>query len=111
MRVRVVVVVLVMVAIAVAAWAVLRTPRPIAPAAAAVEHKHGDEAAVAQVPRTAVPELAMAMQRGDVVVLDVRDIDSYVGGHITGALHIPLSYIESELPYLKDGRKIVTYCT
>jgi rhodanese-related sulfurtransferase len=51
------------------------------------------------------------IERDAVVVLDVRDIDGYKTLHIAGAKHIPLSYIESELPYLERSKPIVAYCT
>jgi Rhodanese-like domain len=63
------------------------------------------------IPRVTPAALKEKIERGEVVVLDVRDIDSYTASHIPGALHIPLSYIESELPYLPRSKPIVTYCT
>jgi predicted sulfurtransferase len=58
-------------------------------------------------PRT----LAAMIARGEVIVIDVRDADAYIAGHIEGALHIPLSYIAGEVPYLRKGKPIVAYCT
>lgn len=63
------------------------------------------------IPRVTAAALQEKIGRGEVVVLDVRDIDSYTASHIPGAMHIPLSYIESELPYLPRSKPIVTYCT
>ena len=76
-------------------------PRP-----APVQQVPGDGAA-----RTSVRELARMVERGEVIVIDVRDVDAYLAGHIEGALHIPLSYIAGEVPYLRKGKPIVTYCT
>jgi rhodanese-related sulfurtransferase len=50
------------------------------------------------VPRISIPALREKIDRGEVVVMDVRDIDSYTAAHIPGAMHIPVSYLESELP-------------
>jgi hypothetical protein len=75
--------------------------KPVPPAAAP-----GDGVA-----RTSPSELAAMIGRGEVMVLDVRDVDAYIAGHIEGALHIPLSYIAGEVPYLRTGKPIVTYCT
>ena len=61
--------------------------------------------------RTSPRELATMIARGEVIVIDVRDVDAYLAGHIEGALHIPLSYIAGEVPYLRKGKPIVTYCT
>jgi hypothetical protein len=63
------------------------------------------------VPRISVAALREKMDRGEVVVMDVRDIDSYTASHIAGAMHIPVSYLETELPYLPRGKPIVAYCT
>jgi predicted sulfurtransferase len=63
------------------------------------------------VPRISVASLHEKIDRGEVVVMDVRDIDSYTASHIAGAMHIPVSYLESELPYLPRGKPIVAYCT
>ena len=63
------------------------------------------------VPRISAAALREKIDRGEVVVMDVRDIDSYTASHIAGAMHIPVSYVESELPYLPRGKPIVAYCT
>jgi hypothetical protein len=63
------------------------------------------------IPRIDATTLHDRMTRGEVVVIDVRDIDSYTASHIAGAIHIPLSRIEGEIPYLKGSKPIVTYCT
>lgn len=63
------------------------------------------------VARTSPGELAAMIARGEVIVIDVREADAYIAGHIEGALHIPLSYIAGEVPYLRRGKPIVTYCT
>jgi predicted sulfurtransferase len=61
--------------------------------------------------RTTPRQLAAMLARGDAIAIDVRDVDAYVAGHIEGALHIPLAYIAGEVPYLRKGKPIVTYCT
>jgi hypothetical protein len=63
------------------------------------------------VPRIAAAALREKIDRGEVIVMDVRDIDAYTASHIAGAMHIPVSYVESELPYLPRGKPIVAYCT
>lgn len=63
------------------------------------------------IARTSPRELAAMIASGKVIVIDVRDADAYVAGHIEGALHIPLSYIAGEVAYLRKGKPIVTYCT
>ena len=68
-------------------------------------------ASLKAIPRIDATTLHDRMTRGEVVVIDVRDIDSYTLSHIAGAMHIPLSRIEGEIPYLKGSKPIVTYCT
>jgi len=82
-----------------------RAASPAAPATAAAM------TSLESVPRIAPAALREKIDRGEVVVIDVRDIDSYTASHISGAMHIPVSYIESELSYLPRGKPIVAYCT
>ena len=62
------------------------------------------------VARVEAPELRAQLERGAVTLIDVRDIDSYIAGHIAGALHIPLSRLEGEIPHLPKEKPIVVYC-
>jgi rhodanese-related sulfurtransferase len=49
---------------------------------------------------------------GKVLVVDVRDEQSFANGHIPGAINIPLGTEDKRLNRLKtDGRPIVTYCS
>jgi hypothetical protein len=82
-----------------------------APAPAGNEAAGTTSAALKAIPRIDATTLHDRMTRGEVVVIDVRDIDSYTASHIAGAIHIPLSRIEGEIPYLKGSKPIVTYCT
>ncbi|MEO6222296.1 MAG: rhodanese-like domain-containing protein [Vicinamibacterales bacterium] len=52
--------------------------------------------------------------QGKVMVVDVRDADSFANGHIPGAVHVPVREIEAQLAALKKasaGRVLVTYCS
>jgi hypothetical protein len=82
-----------------------------APAAPVKEAQVPTGASLKAIPRIDATTLHDRMTRGEVVVIDVRDIDSYTASHIAGAMHIPLSRIEGEIPYLKGSKPIVTYCT
>ena len=49
-----------------------------------------------------------------VLVVDVRDADSFANGRIPGAIHVPVRDIETRLRSVKKaakGRVIVTYCS
>lgn len=48
---------------------------------------------------------------GKVLVVDVRDEQSYANGHIPGSINIPLGTEDRRLERLKvEKRPIVTYC-
>ena len=68
-------------------------------------------ASLESIPRITATALREKIARGEVVVIDVRDADSFLVSHIPGALQIPLAYIDSEVPYLRGSKPIVTYCT
>jgi Cu/Ag efflux pump CusA len=91
--------------------AISTTSATPAPAPVATEAAAPPSAALKAIPRIDATTLHDRMTRGEVVVIDVRDIDSYTASHIAGAIHIPLSRIEGEIPYLKGSKPIVTYCT
>jgi glyoxylase-like metal-dependent hydrolase (beta-lactamase superfamily II)/rhodanese-related sulfurtransferase len=69
--------------------------------------------AAAAVPFMALEDLAAAAGRvNDLIVLDVREKDSFAGGHIVGARHLPRGQLElrvnEELP--DPTARIVTVC-
>ncbi|RHB50666.1 rhodanese-like domain-containing protein [Exiguobacterium sp. AM39-5BH] len=50
-----------------------------------------------------VKTLQNRLENEEITLLDVREVDEYVGGHIEGAMNAPLSSLnETELPYPKD---------
>ncbi|HEX6196002.1 MAG TPA: metalloregulator ArsR/SmtB family transcription factor [Jiangellaceae bacterium] len=55
-------------------------------------------------------ELLRRLERGDAVILDVRPGPEYAGGHLSGAIHIPLEELEQRLSELPSDREIVAYC-
>ncbi len=55
-------------------------------------------------------ELLRRLETGDLVVLDVRPETEYAGGHLAGAVHIPLEALEQRLAELPRDREIVAYC-
>lgn len=50
------------------------------------------------------------VQRGEVVVLDVRPTVEYAAGHIHGAMSVPLSELNARLEELPRDQEIVAYC-
>jgi rhodanese-related sulfurtransferase len=55
-------------------------------------------------------ELLERVERGDVLVLDVRPAAEYAAAHIPGALSIPLEELETRLSELPANTEIVAYC-
>jgi DNA-binding transcriptional ArsR family regulator len=50
------------------------------------------------------------LQRGDVVLVDVRPVEEYEAGHIEGARSIPLAELEVRLAELPPDAEVVAYC-
>jgi phage shock protein E len=66
----------------------------------------------AAVPRVTLTEFRRLADQDAVLVVDVRDPQSYAGGHIPGAILIPFERLEKESPTLRQSKKpIVTYCS
>ncbi|ENK1088273.1 metalloregulator ArsR/SmtB family transcription factor [Citrobacter freundii] len=55
-------------------------------------------------------ELLSRLESGSVTLLDVRPENEYIGGHLPGALNIPLKELESRLAELPKDSEIVAYC-
>lgn len=55
-------------------------------------------------------ELVERVRRGEVTVLDVRPVEEYLGGHVPGALSVPLGELERRLSELPKDRDVVAYC-
>jgi len=67
----------------------------------------------AEVPRVPADQAKAALDGGDAVIVDVRGADAYARSHITGALEVSLSAIQTDpanLP-LDKNKWIITYCT
>jgi rhodanese-related sulfurtransferase len=100
--------------ISLVAWALTRDPGetatsvPVvqASAAAPADHAHPHD-----FETVSAEELKAGLEAGTMIVLDVRTIDQYSAQHVAGALQIPLTRVEGEIPYLPKDKLIVTYCT
>lgn len=57
-------------------------------------------------------ELTLLVNRNDAMVLDIRAIDEYKKGHITGAKHIPLDQLANQLTTLENqkDKPIIVVC-
>ncbi|UYM07554.1 rhodanese-like domain-containing protein [Solicola gregarius] len=45
-----------------------------------------------------------------VVVLDVREENEWQGGHVDGAVHIPLGELPARIDELPDGKQVLAIC-
>ena len=69
------------------------------------------EGDLAAVPRISLTEFKKLHDQDKAMVIDTRSAESYRGGHIPGAINVPLSAWSDHLPRLKATRKpIVAYC-
>jgi ArsR family transcriptional regulator len=55
-------------------------------------------------------DLMQRLRDGLVTVIDVRPEDEFAGGHVPGALNIPLEELEAQLKELPEDREIIAYC-
>jgi rhodanese-related sulfurtransferase len=101
--------------ITIVAWSLTRKPAPEPAAAPVTAPAAAPASAAAAMPDTfetiAITEFKKAVDAGQVTVIDVRSIEQYMASHIPGSLHIPVSRIEGEIPYLPKDKPIITYCT
>ena len=67
----------------------------------------GERDGVDVVDRT---ELAARLNRGEVVVLDVRPEAEYLAGHIAGARSVPIAELRRQLRALPRDAEVVAYC-
>lgn len=61
------------------------------------------------IPEIDQPAFAAALADG-APVLDVRDPEEYVDGHIPGARLVPLPQVEAHLPWLRSHRPVLVVC-
>jgi rhodanese-related sulfurtransferase/predicted transcriptional regulator len=55
-------------------------------------------------------ELIARLNRGDIVLVDVRPVAEFEAGHIAGARSIPIAELEGRLSELPADREVVAYC-
>lgn len=67
----------------------------------------GSRDALEPVPRE---ELLRRLRAGHAVVIDVRPEEEYRGGHIAGALSIPVAQLDERLGELPARKEVVAYC-
>ncbi len=67
--------------------------------------------AIRNVPRISIDELKVLMEQKAVLVIDVRDPDSFAKGRIPGAVNVDYTQaLKQAAQFAGDTRTIVTYC-
>ena len=67
--------------------------------------------AMRNVPRISIDEVKALMAKKQVVLIDVRDPQSFAEGHIPGAINVPFDFIPNHVDeWKKEKRLLVTYC-
>jgi len=85
---------------------VQNTAIPSAPAGAPNEPDDAHDA-----PRISLADAKKLYDAGDVVIVDVRDVNAYKNEHIKGALNIPMSEVAANEDKLPKNKKIIVYCS
>jgi rhodanese-related sulfurtransferase len=63
------------------------------------------------VPRISIDEVKALLAKKQIVLVDVRDKQSFADGHMPGAINVVFDDIPNYVERLaKDKRVIVTYC-
>jgi len=57
-----------------------------------------------------VPEVSVQDLPADAVILDVREDDEWVAGHVEGATHVPLGEVPQRLGELPDADPLYIIC-
>lgn len=76
----------------------------------AIEARRAAGRDVGRVAKTDVAALAPRLARGEVTVVDVRNLSEYAAGHLPGALHIPVGHLRARLGEIPRDRPIVVQC-
>lgn len=55
-------------------------------------------------------EVALAYDKGEIALIDVRTPQEYMFEHIEGALLLPMSFVDAERLPSQVGKRLVIYC-
>ncbi len=70
-----------------------------------------EEETYSEISRGSLDDAKAALEAETAVIVDVRSAEAYQGGHIAGAINIPLGELETRLGELDKTQWIITYCT
>ena len=60
--------------------------------------------------RISVEQAKDILDRGGSTVVDVRNPDEWVSGHVTGAIHIPVDEVLGRIEELPEGQDLLFIC-
>ena len=67
--------------------------------------------AMRNVPRISIDDVKALMSKKQVVLIDVRDPQSFAEGHMPGAINVPFDHIPKHVDAWKNEKRLlVTYC-
>jgi rhodanese-related sulfurtransferase len=67
--------------------------------------------AMRNVPRISIDDVKALMAKKQVVLIDVRDPQSFAEGHMPGAINVPFDHIPNHVEQWKNEKRLlVTYC-
>ena len=70
----------------------------------------GGTGARASAPAVSVDEARRRLDAGAALLIDVREPDEWAGGHVAGALHIPLGALAARLAEVPPDRAVLLLC-
>jgi predicted sulfurtransferase len=79
--------------------------------ASAVAARQAVPSSAEEAPRMEAAEVKRLVDKGEAVLVDVRNKVAWDGGHAEGALHIPVDEVANRLKELPKDKLIAAYCT
>jgi rhodanese-related sulfurtransferase len=55
-------------------------------------------------------EAQTLVERGEAILVDVREDAEWSAGHVPGAFHVPLSRFEAEIGRVPPTKRVILYC-
>jgi len=81
------------------------------PAVAPTQEAAFVEEVYPEIQRVLIDEAKAALDSNSAVFVDVRSVEAYQAGHVSGAINIPIEELEARLGELDKTQWIITYCT